>query len=83
MPGVLDFFGYDQETGRIVHVHAHFRLVIGDDRAKNYRLGIERAYLAQTTQRLGFPIPRPEIEFVVFVIRMMLKHCSWDAILGL
>lgn len=82
MPGVLDFYGYDEESERIVHVHAHFRLVVGDDRAKNYRLPIEPAYLSQTSQDICFPTPRPELEFVVFVIRMMLKHCSWDAILA-
>ncbi len=82
MPGVVDYYGYDKDTGRIVHVHAHFRLVVGDDRAKNYRLPIEKAYLAKTSEELGFQIPQAEFEFVLFVIRMMLKHCSWDAVLA-
>ena len=82
MPGVLDYYGYDDDTGRVVHVHAHFRLVIGDDRAKNYHLPVERAYLAERSESLGFAIPNPNFEFVVFVIRMKLKHCCWDAVLA-
>jgi thymidylate kinase len=63
-----------------VHVHAHCRLVLGDDRTKNYRLPIEDAYLDSATPSGLFPLPSAEFEYVVFVIRMILKYCTWDEI---
>jgi thymidylate kinase len=81
MPGVLDYYGLDHETGTLVHVHAHYQLVLGDDWTKNYRLPLEQQFLEATTLELGFKVPRPEVEYVVFVIRMVLKHSTWDAVL--
>lgn len=79
-PGVVDFFGLDTEAGRLVHVHAHYQLIVGDDTTKNYRLPIEKPYLASSIQGELFRLPESEFEFVVLVIRMVLKHSTWDAI---
>ena len=82
MPGVLDYFGHDEETGKLIHVHAHYQLVLGHDMSKNYRLPIEKQYLESAVQGDLFKVPAPEYEFIVFVIRMVLKHLTWDAVLG-
>jgi hypothetical protein len=82
IPGILDYHGYDPESDRLVHVHAHYQLVLGHDATKNYHLPIEKPFLASSTQRELFFVPAPEWEFVVFVIRMALKHSTWVAILG-
>jgi thymidylate kinase len=82
LPGVRDFFGYDEGSGRLVHVHAHYQLVLGHDATKNYHLPIERAYLESATQDGLFKVPAPEVELIVFAIRMVLKHSTWDAILS-
>src|SRR5215211_7026156 len=82
MPGVLDYYGYDKEADKLVHVHAHYQLVMGHDMTKNYRLPIEGPYLESAVQGDLFKVPAPEFEFVVFVLRMVLKHATWDAILG-
>jgi len=82
MPGVLDYYGYDKEADRLVHVHAHYQLVMGHDMTKNYRLPIEGPYLESAVQGDLFKVPAPEFEFIVFVLRMVLKHVTWDAILG-
>jgi len=76
LPGVLHYYGYDTGTGRFVHVHAHYQLILGDDTTKNYRLPIEDLYLASATQNELFRVPAPELELTVFVIRMMLKHAT-------
>jgi thymidylate kinase len=79
VPGVLDYYNLDEGSGRLVHVHAHYRLVVGDDMTKNFRLPIERAYLKSGERRGLFPVPSAEFEYVVFVLRMVVKHCPWDA----
>jgi thymidylate kinase len=81
VPGIRDFYGYDSEGCRSVHVHAHYKLVLGHDATKNYRLPIEQAYLASSVQGELFRVPAPEFEYVVLVIRMALKHLTWDAAL--
>jgi thymidylate kinase len=81
LPGVRDYYGYDLRTGRLVHVHAHFQLILGNDLSKNYRLPLEKVYLESSVQEGLFRIPAPEFEFVIFVIRMVLKHSTWDSIL--
>jgi thymidylate kinase len=82
MPGVLDYYGYDEEADRLIHIHAHFQLILGHDMTKNYRLPIERPYLESAVQGDLFKVPAAEFEFIVFVIRMVLKHATWDVMLG-
>ena len=81
LPGVRDYYGYDQKSGRLIHVHAHFQLILGNDLSKNYRLPLEREYLQSSGQQGLFRVPAPEFELVVLVIRMVLKHSTWDSIL--
>jgi thymidylate kinase len=82
-PGVLHYYGLDEESGRLVHVHAHYQLVLGDDATKNYRLPLEEPYIATAVRGYLFMVPAPEFEFTIFIIRMVLKHATWDAILRL
>lgn len=82
LPGVISYYGYEPTAGRLIHVHAHYQLVLGHDRTKNYRLPLEEAYLASATQQGLFYLPTVEFEFVVFVLRMVLKYATWDAVLG-
>jgi thymidylate kinase len=81
LPGVRDYYGYDQNSGKLVHVHAHFQLILGNDLSKNYRLPLEQVYLDSSIQEGLFRIPSPEFELAVLVIRMILKHSTWDSIL--
>jgi thymidylate kinase len=78
--GVVHMYGLDEPTGRIVHLDVSFQLIVGDDMTKNHRLPIERPYLASATRRGLFRQPALEMELVVFVVRMVLKHATWDAI---
>ena len=79
LPGVFDYYGYDAEIDVVIHVHAHYQLVIGDDYTKNYHLAIEGPFLASSRKQGLFRIPSAEFEYVVFVIRMMLKHGVWES----
>jgi thymidylate kinase len=81
LPGVLSYYGFDQPAGRFVHVHAHYQLVMGHDMTKNTHLPLEQAYLASAVQKGLFKIPAPEFELLLLVIRMVIKHSTWDTIL--
>jgi thymidylate kinase len=81
LPGTRDFYGYDDKLDRIIHAHVHFQLVLGHDLSKNYRIPIENPFLGSATLDELFRIPAPEFEMAIFVIRMVLKHSTLDAIL--
>ena len=81
MPGIRHFFGLDVGSGRLVDIHAHEWLLVGDDATKNYHLPIEEAYLGSAERDGVFAIPSPEFEWILLVVRLMLKHASPEAIL--
>lgn len=81
IPGVTHLFGYDVTADRFVHVHAHTQLVLGHDRTKNYTIPVEDAYLASVSVDRALPIPSAEFEYIVLVIRMVLKYAIVDEIL--
>lgn len=82
LPGVNSYYGYDEEADRLVHVHAHYQLIVGDDLTKNYRIPLEEAFLDSATLDGEFRVPAPELEFILLVIRLVLKHRTWDAVVA-
>jgi len=72
IPGVESWFGYDPRLARLLHVHAHYRLVVGRAWATHVRLPIEHPLLATAVERAPFPTPTPTFELIVFVIRTLL-----------
>ena len=73
-PGIKHFCGYDARSDKIVDVHAHYQLILGNDLLKNYHLLMEKPFLESAVQDRLFKVPAPGLEFIVFVIRMMLKR---------
>jgi thymidylate kinase len=66
----------------LIHAHVHYKLILGHDLTKNYHLAIEDSYLRSSAPGDFFRVPAPEFERIVLVIRMMLKHSTWEAFLG-
>jgi thymidylate kinase len=83
VPGIVDLLGLDDATGRVVHAQAHFRLAVGDDMTKNVHLPVEHAYLASCRTAAVLPVPDPAFEYLVFLLRMGIKHCPLPGQLGL
>lgn len=80
MPGVAQYYGHDEQSGRLVQVHAHRRLVFGDDMTKNFALDVEDDYIAAAVREPGgMAVASPEYELLLFVLRMVAKHCTVDA----
>ena len=74
VPGVASYLGLDPVLGRLIHVHAHFRMVLGPAGRNHYHLAIEQAVLASAVQRAHFRTPAPEFELILFVIQQTLRH---------
>jgi thymidylate kinase len=81
-PGVEDYHGFDCDTGRLLHLHLHHQLVLGEKSLKGYRLPWEQ--LALETRRLdpesGVYLIDPALELLVLAVRLALKVRSRDLV---
>ncbi|MEM7067043.1 MAG: hypothetical protein AAF572_28250 [Cyanobacteria bacterium P01_B01_bin.77] len=73
-PSIWHFYGLDQTTGQLVHLHVYYRLITGESLLKNYSFPLEGLLLSETESVDGMPVPSAASELVVCVLRMMLKH---------
>ena len=80
LPGIINYYGFDRDTGRLIHVHAHSQLILGHDATKNYRIPIEESYLASASLNGLFMVPAAEFELIILVIRLIIKHFTWDTV---
>jgi thymidylate kinase len=76
--GVMHFYGLDERTGALIHVHAYQRLMIGSPWRTHYRLPLERPLLDSARQQTVFKAPSPELEVIVLVLRQTLRHSLRD-----
>jgi len=74
--GVQDFLGFDETSGKIIHLHTYFRLIMGDPQLQEYRLPWEDDLLASAApaaEDIPMPVPAPEAELLVLIARSCLK----------
>lgn len=72
--GVESYFGHDPAVPRPLHLHVHYRLILGDYWRTTYRIPIDRPMLNTAVDGGLFRIPAPEYQFLVFVLRMILRQ---------
>lgn len=72
-PGLEDYLGFDPESGRLIHLHVHYRLVIGKQYAKNYHLPLEECLLDSHQILEGVKISSVEWELALLIVRALLK----------
>ncbi|HRO85692.1 MAG TPA: hypothetical protein PK110_12780, partial [Niabella sp.] len=79
--GILDYIGFDEEVGKIVHVHTHFNLDIGEVGIKSYHLPWESLILDNKVFDTHFNIYRSsaEVEYLLLVVRTAFKHNTIDS----
>jgi thymidylate kinase len=72
-PGFEDYLGFDAATGRFVHVHLHYSLIMGRKYIKDLHLPLESLYFANLTRKSGVNIPCAELELIMLIMRAHLK----------
>lgn len=74
-PDVEDWIGLDEETGNFLHLHTHYALVTGIKHVKHLYLPWMAEFFqhVQTDPQTGWPVPRPELEAVILLIRIWAK----------
>ena len=79
-PAVEDYLGFDHDSGRLVHLHLHYQLTLGQRHLKGYRLPWESRLLATRVfdQGYGIYVADPAIELVLLLVRAALKLRARD-----
>lgn len=75
-PGVEDYIGFDAATGRIVHLHLHHFLTLGEPHLKGYRLPWETTALETRIrdEEFGIDMTSREMELLLLLVRQVLKQ---------
>jgi thymidylate kinase len=73
--GIEDYLAIDPVSGKVVHVHAHFNLIVGEKRTKGHHLPWEELVLSSRVQDEDCQIFRahPTIELLLLLTRLSLK----------
>lgn len=71
---VVHYYGLDIDSGNVVHIHLHFALPVGFDYNKNYVLPVVDAVLNNKVKLQNVFVPLPEYEYIILVIRIMVKN---------
>ena len=74
-PAVEDYIGFDAGKGRLLHVHLHYRLVLGEKHLKNYQLDLAETLLRSRIADPATGIYRsdPHHELYLLLVRAALK----------
>jgi hypothetical protein len=80
--GIEDYLAFDGETGKLVHLHLHYRLILGEKYLKGYRLPWEHKLLSGRVldPDTGVYTSSPESELLVLAVRAALKLRIRDAL---
>jgi hypothetical protein len=81
-PAILSYLGYDEPSGRLVHIHLHLRLIVGERLHKNYRIPWETDILARAAPHpiLTVKMLDPESEAVLLGVRACLELRRLDPV---
>ena len=72
---VHHFYGFDQDSGEVLHLHVYYQIKTGPSWTKFMRFDIEEVILSNLSKhKSGMPIPEKHIEFPIFIIRIMMKY---------
>lgn len=79
-PGVEDYLGFDPATGRLVHLHLHYRLPVGQKHFTDFRLPWEERLLTTRVfdAHHGIYVTNPCLELLLLLVRAALKRRQRD-----
>jgi hypothetical protein len=83
-PAVEDWLGFDEAAGRLIHLHVHYRLPVGELHLKSYDLPFADALLATRVwdRASGVATSEPNHELLLLLLRHALKAAPRDRLLG-
>lgn len=83
-PAIESYLGLDAESGRLLHLHVHYRLTLGERHLKGYRVPWEELLLTTRIwdEANRIYVAEPHLELTLLAIRAALKLRLRDALLA-
>jgi thymidylate kinase len=80
---IVDFIGLDLEEGKVIHLHTHYRLTLGEPYLKGYQLEFEEKILESRVfnEDFGIYCINPAFELILLYLRESLKLRHRDNLL--
>ena len=81
-PAIESYLGYDEPSGRLVHLHLHYHIVTGERLLKNYRIPWETEILARAIPHPTWPVNTldPASEATLLAVRACLELRRLDPV---
>lgn len=74
---IYHYYGLDEETGELVHVHLFSHVLTGESLIKSHLLPFERMLLENVDQIGAMKVANRSAELVLFFVRNCIKYGSW------
>jgi len=72
---IKHYYGLDVESGNTLHLHVYAQIKTGPSWTKSMRFDFEEYFLENSVyHESGMRVPPKHIEFVLFIIRVMMKY---------
>lgn len=81
--GVTHHYGFDAETGKLVHVHLFTNIITGESFVKSHSFPFEKMLLENCDRMGPLAVLSKRAELVVFVLRTFIKYGSLPDMLRL
>ena len=76
IPGVIHYYGLDEQQGSLIHVHLYTRIVSGESFIPSHIFPWERLLLEQRRVEGKVQVPARQAELVLFVLRTFIRYGS-------
>lgn len=73
---IRHFYGIDEPSGKLLHLHVHYKVVTGGCFLKNYHFPVERMLLENCWSKDGLWLSSKSAELILLVIRKTIEHGS-------
>lgn len=75
-PNVVNWYGFDKETGKLIHFHIHFELMTGKGLVKEFQLPWGSLFLENSIidESTGVRMVSPQFEYVLLCTRSAIKR---------
>lgn len=74
-PNVVEWIGFDEETGKLVHVHLHYQIITGTKFCKEYVFPIDEQIILTRVKDAETEVfvTNPDLEIIILYCRIALK----------
>ena len=74
-PNVVEWIGFDESTGRLIHVHLHYQVITGTRYCKEYVFPIDNVIIDTRlrNEETGVYVTNPDLEIIILFCRIALK----------